>query len=74
MNNITITISRDHYDLIVKALDFYNEALKQRLADQSQTWMIQKEGQKIIATTKAAPWGFKKDSTPKKQPGRKVSS
>lgn len=71
MNTITITITRDHHDLIVKALDFYNEALKKRLTEKS--WSIQDEGQKIIATTKEAPWGFKKDGTPKKQPGRKAS-
>lgn len=71
MNTITITITRDHHDLIIKALDFYNEALKQRLTE--KVWSVQNEGQKIIATTKAAPWGFKKDGTPKKQPGRKAS-
>ena len=69
MNNITITISRDEYDTIIKALDFYNESIKQRLADQAQVFMIKKE----TATTKEAPWGLKKDGTPKKQPGRKAS-
>ena len=69
MNNITTTISRDHYELILKAVDYYNESIKQRLADQAQVFMIKKE----TATTKEAPWGFKKDGTPKKQPGRKAS-
>ena len=73
MNNITITISRDEYDTIIKALDFYNESIKQRLADQAQIWMIKTEEKKMIATTKEAPWGFKKGGTPKKQPGRKAS-
>lgn len=72
MNNITITISRDEYDTIIKALDFYNESIKQRLADQAQIWMIKTEEKKMIATTKEAPWGFKKDGTPKQRPGRKV--
>ena len=70
MNTITITISRDHHDLIVKALDFYNEALKKRLTEKS--WSTQDEGQKIIAKTLEAPWGFKKDGTPKQRPGRKA--
>lgn len=70
MNTITITITRDHHDLIVKALDFYNEALKTRLTDKS--WTANAEGQKIIAKTLEAPWGFKKDGTPKQRPGRKA--
>ena len=49
VNTITITITRDHHDLIVKALDFYNEALKTRLTDKS--WTANAEGQKIIAKT-----------------------
>lgn len=73
MNTITITISRDHYDLILKAIDAYNESLKLRLTEQAKTWSVRTEAEKIIATTKAAPWGFKKDGTPKKQPGRKAS-
>lgn len=86
MNNITITISRDEYDTIIKALDFYNESIKQRLADQAQTWMAKQEGKKILAISsevlrkemdsyvgRQAPWGLKKDGTPKKQPGRKAS-
>lgn len=71
MNNITITISREQHDLIVKALNFYNEAIIKRLTDKA--WNSLAEGQKTTATTKEAPWGFKKDGTPKKQPGRKAS-
>ena len=87
MNNITIAISRDEYDTIIKAIDFYNESIKQRLADQAQTWITKQEGKKILAISsevlrkemdsyvgRQAPWGFKKDGTPKKQPGRKALS
>lgn len=73
MNTINITISRDEYDMIVKALDYYNEGIKQRLADKAQTWMAKVENSKIIAKKMEAPWGLKKDGTPKKQPGRKAS-
>ena len=86
MNNITITISRDHYDLILKAIDYYNEGIKQRLADQAQTalmkdsekWTVSAVGNNLIAyanKTRAksaeAPYGYKKDGTPKQRPGRK---
>ena len=73
MNTITITLSRDHYDMIVKALDFYNESIKQKLSAPSAVRAPKERAKKVIATTKAAPWGFKKDGTPKKQPGRKAS-
>lgn len=69
----TISITKEEYDFILTAVDAYVSSLRQKMADQAQLWLIREEGQKIIATTKAAPWGLKKDGTPKKQPGKKAS-
>ena len=87
MNNVTITISRDHYDLILKALDFYNEGIKERLANQAQISLMKASHQKEWTVTAVgnmpakvsnphakstdAPYGYKKDGTPKQRPGRK---
>ena len=30
--NITLNVTRDQYEMIIKALDYFNEGLKQRLA------------------------------------------
>lgn len=77
----TLTVTQEEYDFIVAAITTYahfvceeSDRIKQKVADQASTWMIKQETEKMIATTKAAPWGLKKDGTPKKQPGRKVSS
>ena len=71
----TITITKDEYDLILTAINAYMSGLQQKMADQAQLWITKTHNDKIIAekTTKAAPWGLKKDGTPKKQPGRKAS-
>lgn len=70
----TLTVTKEEYDFIIKAMSAYVENLQHKLGNQAQTWLIKQESEKMIATTKAAPWGLKKDGTPKKQPGRKVSS
>ncbi len=69
----TISITKDEYDFIMKAVAQYVEDLKQKMTDQAQTWLVKTEDNKIIATTKEARWGYKKDGTPKKRPGRKAS-
>ena len=58
-----------------KVNDAINEEFKKELSE----WKIEQEGNKVVAThkpskrkTKAAPWGYKKDGTPKKRPGRPV--
>lgn len=55
--------------------DFVDQEFKKELAE----WEVKQEGNKIVAThkpskrkSKAAPWGYKKDGTPKKRPGRAV--
>lgn len=63
-------------------------AANQRVAEQMGDWSIRKEGNGYVAEvttpdktpakktaakkTKAAPYGYKKDGTPKKRPGRQV--
>lgn len=69
----TISITKEEYDFIMQAVSQYVQNLQQKMTDQAQTWLIRTEGKKIIATTKEARWGYKKDGTPKKRPGRKVS-
>jgi len=67
----TISITKEEYEFILTAVDAYISNLRQKMADQAQTWLIKEHAEKVIATT--APWGLKKDGTPKKQPGRKVA-
>lgn len=69
----TISITKEEYEFILTAVDAYTSNLRQKMADQATSWLIRKEGEKIIASTKGAPWGLKKDGTPKKCPGRKAS-
>lgn len=89
MDNITIRISRDHYDLILKAIDHYNESIKERLANQAQISLMKGSHQKEWTVTAVdnvvtkvsnphakstdAPYGYKKDGTPKQRPGRKAA-
>jgi len=53
--------------------ELINSEFKKELAE----WEIEQQGNKVTAThkpktrkSKAAPWGYKKDGTPKKAPGR----
>lgn len=69
----TISITKEEYDFIMQAVSQYVQNLQQKMTDQTQAWLIKTEGKKIIATTQEARWGYKKDGTPKKRPGRKVS-
>lgn len=89
MDNVTIMISRDHYNLILKAIDHYNESIKERLANQAQISLMKDSHQKEWTVTAVdnmgakaskpsaksadAPYGYKKDGTPKQRPGRKAA-
>ena len=79
----TISITKEEYEFILAAVDAYVSNLREKMANQAQTWLIKQEGKKILAAStevlrkemdyymiKNAPWGLKKDGTPKKQPGR----
>lgn len=66
----TISITKEEYEFIITAINSYIANLQNKMADQASTWLIRTEGQKIIATTKEAPWGIKKDGTPAKKRGR----
>lgn len=75
-----LTVTKEEYDFIVAAITTYasfvcqeSDRINQKIADQASTWMVKQETEKMIATKKEAPWGFKKDGTPKKRPGRKAS-
>lgn len=74
----TISITKEEYDFILTAVDAYVSNLRQKMADQAQTWLIRQEGEKTVLSVKKdirslmdAPWGYKADGTPKKRPGRK---
>ena len=66
----TISITKEEYDFILTAVDAYINNLRNKMADQAQTWLVRAEGNKIIATTKKAPCGLKKDGTLAKRRGR----
>ena len=85
--NITLNVTRDQYEMIIKALDYFNEGLKERLAHQAQmsiiptAWTVTttEEGNMVASVNRHgrprknpdAPYGLKKDGTPKQRPGRK---
>lgn len=89
MSNITLNVTQDQYEMIIKALDYFNEGLKERLAHQAQMSIIPKEwtvttteeGNMVAAVKRRsrprknsdAPYGLKKDGTPKQRPGRKTA-
>ena len=66
----TISITKEEYEFIITAVDAYVASLRGKMADQANTWLIRSQGQKVIAVTKDAPWGLKKDGTPAKKRGR----
>ena len=55
------------------------QALKQEQAKQQNTWTVTAKGNDLVAVNKStglkrspeAPYGYKKDGTPKSRPGRK---
>jgi len=56
-----------------------NEAIQNEFNKELAEWEMRQEGNKVVAThkpktrkSKAAPWGYKKDGTPKQRPGRQV--
>ena len=88
--NITLNVTKDQYEMIIKALDYFNEGLKERLAHQAQMSVIKDQEKtewtvtalddsKLVQLRKArakstdAPYGYKKDGTPKQRPGRKTA-
>lgn len=90
MSNITLNVTRDQYEMIIKALDYFNEGLKERLAHQAQMsvikdqekteWTVTAVDTKMVAKVRKprakstdAPYGYKKDGTPKQRPGRKTA-
>lgn len=73
----TISITKEEYEFILTAVDAYVSGLRQKMADQTTTWLIRQEGEKTVLKQNSrlresleAPWGRKKDGTPKKRPGR----
>ena len=60
----TITLTKQQYDFINSAVESYVEKLRQDLADQAQLSTLRK------TKDQDAPWGRKKDGTPRKRPGR----
>lgn len=66
---ITLTLTKEEHDFIVAAVDAYVTELRQKLAPKS--WSVTVNSKGFVATLDA-PYGLKKDGTPKKQPGRKV--
>lgn len=77
MNMRTFTVTKEQYDFIIMAIEAYIDTLRQRIADDAMTNMIEKANKTNTITvssksvkTKEAPFGYKKDGTPKKRPGR----
>lgn len=75
----TITISQEQYDFIMKCCDAYIDSMRRSIADQATTCLLRaqepKPAAKPVAAKKSAdaPFGYKKDGTPKKRPGRQPS-
>ena len=81
MSSITITIPTASAPFLINAIRYYSESLigdiNQKL--DAPSWTVSVSGDKTIAALKAnaelrksldAPYGYKKDGTPKKPPGR----
>lgn len=56
-----------------------NEAIQKEFNKELAEWEMRQEGNKVVAThkpkiskSKVAPYGYKKDGTPKKRPGRQA--
>ena len=72
----TITLTQQQYDFIMMCCDAYIDSMRRSIADQATTCLLraqeQKPAAKPVAESKSedAPYGYKKDGTPKKRPGR----
>ena len=85
--NITLTIQESDYGFLVEAIKLRTmsmlDSLNNQVARQKQPAIaaapVKAEGEPVSFTVsvpkqkKRAPWGYKKDGTPKKRPGRPVS-
>ena len=81
----TISITQEEHEFLMSAVAFYADSLRNKLNQQRLISEIKKldmsdavpmSKAKKIAQRKSAeaPWGYKKDGTPKKRPGRAIKS
>lgn len=78
----TISITHEQMEFILSAIRAYTASLHQSIREQSSESLMKKQAQAnpFITLDKPrkphksaeAPWGYKKDGTPKKRPGRAI--